>query len=895
MEEYPKTPALENGIENRLVVTPHVTSSVPIEDVASPVELAKAYMGSRPSKVSSSMLGVQNHVLREDPTLLKCENFPPKSPIMSIVPKATRHAAVHENSFVTARSRGRSAIYIMARTPYARIYPASTLKGGGLAVEGEPSSSTQSALDQDMLSEPNKGTLKRRSSALDNGVGSFGPIRQIRHKSNLLYSKGSSLPFSGSSLSVARSGVDIYAAQQPSSSMQKPLVLDEVKRSHTKLSEENVDNTIPSMSYSPLPSKSSEMTSKILHQLDNLVSPNEKSSELRLPIVNDNSPTKLSPSMLQGQALRSMEMVDSSKLLDNVQGDKLNGTFGNLSASAQNQKLTSQRNMVENGQLKLVAPSDGLVPVKIATDATKPMNQVLSSAKSVDSFMIKSVSYPPKRNKAFHMSAHEDCLDVDDDAHPNGAFSSFSPVEKEITFSTTMAEKITSGTETIAQENSSALSVVMPSKSFTKDGEARVGTADGSRAVERVDVSTSKASFIPDPTFKPAAVTAAIQTSFGSNKPASSNGSITNPPLFNVGNKVVWSTKSTATAAPSKEITKSGSIFGMEKVVLSKEPGADAPLVNFGTNGNVFKVPPMPFTASSSVGGESASLKFGASSESKLGSSISSTTVAGATNSMAKVRESDINDTKTKTDTGFSVRASELAVSSAAPTSVSTFGHSSSQNNGYLASNPSFSSSIPSLVSNNFTSQNMFSNSCLTASCGTSVTAASTGTSMTAITPAIIALNNSSSSPSLVASSSSFSTTSFSKFGSSAAPSTGLPASSSGSEPLETKSKLDAGNGNLSSTAFSSSSAAVGSTGSGIFGSSSSTMTTVNSQSQCSVNGASSGSVLGASPFQFASQQNIAPQNPSPFQASGSHEFNAGGGSFSLGSGGGDKSNRNFL
>ncbi|XP_061359498.1 nuclear pore complex protein NUP1-like [Gastrolobium bilobum] len=621
MEEYPKTPALENGIENRLVVTPHVTSSVPIEDVASPVELAKAYMGSRPSKVSSSMLGVQNHVLREDPTLLKCENFPPKSPIMSIVPKATRHAAVHENSFVTARSRDRSAIYIMGRTPYARIFPASTLKGGGLAVEGELSSSTRSALDHDMLSGPNKGTLKRRSSALDNGVGSFGPIRQIRHKSNLLYSKGSSLPLSGSSLSVARSGVDIYAAQQPSSSMQKPLVLDEVKRSHTK-SEENVDNTIPSMSYSPLPSKSSEMTSKILHQLDNLVSPNEKSSELRLPIVNDNSPTKLSPSMLQGQALRSMEMVDSSKLLDNVQGDKLDGTFGNLSASAQNQKLTSQRNMVENGQLKLVAPSDGLVPVKIATDATKPMNQVLSSAKSVDSFMIKSVSYPPKRNKAFHMSAHDDCLDVDDDAHPNGAFSSFSPVEKEITFSTTMALKITSGTETIAQENSSALFVVMPSKSFTKDGEARVGTADGSRAVERVDVSTSKASFIPDPTFKPAAVTAAIQTSFGSNKPASSNGSTTNPPLFNVGNKVVWSTKSTATAAPSKEITKSGSIFGMEKVVLSKEPGADAPLVNFGTNGNVFKVPPMPFTASSSVGGESASLKFGASSESKLGSSI---------------------------------------------------------------------------------------------------------------------------------------------------------------------------------------------------------------------------------------------------------------------------------
>jgi hypothetical protein len=50
----------------------------------------------------------------------------------------------------------------------------------------------------------------------------------------------------------------------------------------------------------------------------------------------------------------------------------------------------------------------------------------------------------------------------------------------------------------------------------------------------------------------------------------------------------------------------------------------------------------------------------------------------------------------------------------------------------------------------------------------------------------------------------------------------------------------------------------------------------------------------GTSPFQFASQQNIAPQNPSPFQASGSLEFNAGG-SFSLGSAGGDKSGRKII
>lgn len=49
-------------------------------------------------------------------------------------------------------------------------------------------------------------------------------------------------------------------------------------------------------------------------------------------------------------------------------------------------------------------------------------------------------------------------------------------------------------------------------------------------------------------------------------------------------------------------------------------------------------------------------------------------------------------------------------------------------------------------------------------------------------------------------------------------------------------------------------------------------------------------------PFLFSGQQNqAAPQSPSPFQATGSQEFNAGGGGFSLGSGGGDKSNRKIV
>lgn len=209
--------------------------------------------------------------------------------------------------------------------------------------------------------------IKRRNLAVDNKIGSVGPIRRVRHKSNLLYSKGSSSPLSGSALSVYRNGLGIDAAQQPPSSSRKPVMLDEVKHK----SEENVNGTKPSTSFPPFSSKSSEMATKILQQLDKLVSPKEKSSESRLLVV---------------------------------QGNKLDGTTGNLSPSFQNQKSISPRDKGENGPLKLVAPSNEVVHVVTTTDTTKPRNQVLSSE---NSFMMKSISSPTQKKKAFHMSAHE--------------------------------------------------------------------------------------------------------------------------------------------------------------------------------------------------------------------------------------------------------------------------------------------------------------------------------------------------------------------------------------------------------------------------------------------------------------------------------------------------------
>ncbi|KAJ6720068.1 NUCLEAR PORE COMPLEX PROTEIN NUP1 [Salix viminalis] len=262
---------VDNGFDGRRFDSiPAVSSSVLEEDVGSPTELAKSYMRSRPLKVSSSMPESHDQALRENPTFLTNHTFTPKSRTISIAQHLSGRVGFPENGFVTPRSRGRSAIYSMARTPYSRVHATNGLQGTGMASDAfaGSSSSSQNTWENNRFSGSKQGALKRRSSILDNDMGSVGPIRRIRQKSNLL-----------------------------------PMSVGEPLK-------ENGSSKVHGTSFTPVPSKSSEMASKILQQLDVLVSSREK------------SPAKLSPSMLRGQALRSLEDVDSSKLLEIVNDNK---------------------------------------------------------------------------------------------------------------------------------------------------------------------------------------------------------------------------------------------------------------------------------------------------------------------------------------------------------------------------------------------------------------------------------------------------------------------------------------------------------------------------------------------------------------------------------------------
>ncbi|EOA32260.1 hypothetical protein CARUB_v10015521mg [Capsella rubella] len=411
-----------NGSMNAIVSTPPGSSRALVECGASPAQLAKAYMGSRPSEVTPSMLGLRGQAGREDSVFLNRTPFPQKSPTMSLVPKPSGQRVL-ENGYVTPRSRGRSAVYSMARTPYSR--PQSTVKIGSLfqASPGTWEESLPSGSRQGFQSG-----LKRRSSVLDNDIGSVGPVRRIRQKSNLS-SRSLALPASESPLSVRANGGQ--------------------KTTHTS---RDSAKDIPGSSFKLVPTQSSDMASKIFQHLDNLVSTREK------------SPSKLSPSMLRGPALKSLENVEAPKFLDNLPKKK-----GKLPDSG----CQKQEKSRESGSREVLAPSEKVGGTVDGTSKTGSSQDQKALGKGAYLPLTSSLEEHPPKKRAFRMSAHEDFLDLDDD---HGAASTpFEVAEKQNVFKVEKSR--------INMPNGEKLltpSEAMPSTSYISNGDASQSTSNGS-------------------------------------------------------------------------------------------------------------------------------------------------------------------------------------------------------------------------------------------------------------------------------------------------------------------------------------------------------------------------------------------------------------------------------
>ncbi|XVE52394.1 hypothetical protein DITRI_Ditri02bG0118800 [Diplodiscus trichospermus] len=754
-KQFPKTPVRENGTKNQLFSAPVVNSTVLDKDVASPAELAKAYMGCRSSKVSVSVLGLHNQPPTGDSALLSNKIFPSKSPIMSLVPRSSIHVGSLSNGFVTPRPRGRSAIYGMARTPYSRVNSAAVFKGIGNSSDAfGGKSSSQTSREQNGIYGSRQGVLKRRSSVLDNDIGSVGPIRRIRQKSNLLSSENLSLPASAGPLSIhvvgtSSAGLDALA--------------------------ENGNNSTTNTSFTPIASKSSEMASKILQQLDNLVSPGEK------------SPTKLSPSMLRGKALKSLEHVDSSKFLENMHyTDKLNDSHPALS-DIQDSKSHKPDKVKENGSTSLVALPDKSVSAVNGVGTNGLMNDNNEpNVKAADSTVIESVAQlPQQKRRVFQMSAHEDYLDLDDDDYPVGATSATFGEGRERLDNCVTGSKSKSATEAILVQKPSSLSEVKPISTSAFNLKPDIRKSDGSAVLENnagitfpvAQVATSSA---------PAALLASQSSSIATKDAAFKELKTISPVLS----------------------------FG-EKVAPAKQSDAAAPTFHF-PSANVGKASP----ASGST-----DVKLATSSVQKLENSSSfATTAPGTTNNFSDKTDKE-NTLNGICRTPETAKACALSTSTSAG-SIFKFGASennSALDNGSPATSHSFSLPMPSLISHNVQSSPSSSTNYMSFTTKSDTSAAST-TSTTA--------NVAVSCPSLEASVPSFTAAPVFKFSSSGDPSSSLSTFSATSGQATEAKTPDTSSGNAATVSFVSTSGFT-SSGSNIFGGTSAVTGTLSSTSDC--------------------------------------------------------------
>ncbi|EYU33149.1 hypothetical protein MIMGU_mgv11b018517mg, partial [Erythranthe guttata] len=377
-----------------MMSTPMSNSQVLGDSIASPAELAKAFMGSRPSKVSPSMLGMRSPVSREDP-FLSSTRFASKSPVMSLRTNTSAGRGAPDNGFITPRSRGRSAIYNMSRPLNSTVRPTSTLKGNGINSNGYAglamSPASLSSVEPDERFGPKSMTLKRRSSVLDDDVGSVSSIRRIRQKSNAIAPR---IPHTSDS------------------KQKQPLISEQKHVGKTVV--ENADQGFPSTSYDPVPSSSSEVASRILRHLEKLT-PKQKSSDYKFVDVREKSTFKLTQNMLCGQALRSMEDLSSSKLLLDLQDDNKPASSSKATLPVASGSTSQQGKVEENSPQKSYTPmnNDSAVTVKASGFNAGTSKSVVETG----------LSEPPQKKRAFRMSAVEDFLDFDDDIECNGLAS----------------------------------------------------------------------------------------------------------------------------------------------------------------------------------------------------------------------------------------------------------------------------------------------------------------------------------------------------------------------------------------------------------------------------------------------------------------------------------------
>ncbi|KAF0888545.1 hypothetical protein E2562_014755 [Oryza meyeriana var. granulata] len=233
--------------------------------VASPAELAKAYMGSRSSK--GSPLRLRLHDPSVPTKSIEANTAQIVRPAtLSLVPSSRMHASTtFDRLGSNYTTPNRSAIYKMSSSPYFKSAVSSRDLSGTVSSYQAPSS----------VHTFGRQVLKRKSTALNNESSSVGPIRKMRHRYNrvspLLETRPGDRTYLGSRASKLDEGLEHTVQTQKRQCLDKG---GDVTRG-------GVDGISHDSSFGQAPAQSVEMAAKILKQLDTIV-PSQKEDTLAI-------------------------------------------------------------------------------------------------------------------------------------------------------------------------------------------------------------------------------------------------------------------------------------------------------------------------------------------------------------------------------------------------------------------------------------------------------------------------------------------------------------------------------------------------------------------------------------------------------------------------------------
>ncbi|KAJ8898793.1 hypothetical protein K2173_006325 [Erythroxylum novogranatense] len=881
VEEFPDVLAKDNRIECRLIPAPVV-----VEDASTPANLAKSYMHN--------------------------------SPITSLVSRPPGFSA---NGFVTPRSRGRSAIYHMARMPYSRVHSTINFEGAGSAVNAVSGPSlSRSAWGGNKWTDSKIGALKRRSSVLENDNRSIGAIRRIRQKSNILLTSGA--------LSNRGTGFGSDSAQPP--------VPAKNPASGSETLVDNEENSIHQSGLKRVPSKSSEMALRILQQLDALASSREK------------SPTKLPTPMVVGSALKSLDHIE--KYLGNIHGKNQLDAKGEKPSSDLRDTMWQQDKVKENEPTIFGTTKDKSTSVVNEVDAAVEVAENENRAFSFST--MKSVDRPAsQRKQSFQMSAHEDYLELDDDDAT--ASATLSEVREKRGTSTETKGNFTK-IATPAKSPASPEAIQPTSSELNKKSDK---VPDGYAILEKKG-TTFQGATSPSVTIHQAVI---LSPSTAPSDKDASPKELNVPPIFNFGAKVFSQMEpngsstmldfnsKTEDKAPNFAVSTTTSAVFSDSLVVKFDDSSDAKPESssrlacvdvsaetrtkrtnlIDVNGTLDGTSPAITSTERPLFGDSSSATL-SSGSTIFGGTASGFKSTGSNmfNFSAVASADQPRGTNSFSDGGAHTSAD--GISSSTPNMPSQFGLSSSSSSSGLAGNTPLVSDS-SLFNSSSSMGNMFSSS---ANFGMALSSPASGvnTVNSSIASSSTVFGASWQTPRSPVSVSTFSPSSSSTgfvFGAS------VSSTATSGTSMVFGSLINAPSGST----FPFSSPAPATSMQPVFSNSNSTfafslsgssnndqMNVEDSMAEDTVQASapaaplfnqpafspSSGFVFDATipsglgqfgsstasmanPFQFGSQPNLAAlQNTSPFQASGSLEFNAGG-SFSLGAGGGDKASRKIV